>query len=349
MKNVYLRKGGYWFARQINKKRIWVNLRTPDYVEAARRAIEIENNPLLSSPGGMRDDIARFVAHKLKENRYSEQSAKTKVLALNQLADFLPPSATVHTVNSKQVEDYYRHLQDPKRPQGRVTESTAQSYMMTIRSFFRWAMEVERLRLDNPVKAVRLHRHDKKAREKAASRTTKNRLIAEAPTDDMKFILFCGFDAGLRKAEISEARVDWFDEQSVHVTKAEGKRLRDGDKKWTPKDRDERSIPLTAPFREFLKGYLAGKKPLDYALQPDVKQGKWRYRYDIRRPFTDYMVKQGEPWITPHVMRHTFASVLASAGVSIFKISDWLGDDVRVTQRNYAHLEPGDQDIHALS
>ena len=32
--------------------------------------------------------------------------------------------------------------------------------------------------------------------------------------------------------------------------------------------------------------------------------------------------------MTPHIMRHTFASLLASAGVSIYKIAKWLGDDV---------------------
>jgi hypothetical protein len=43
--------------------------------------------------------------------------------------------------------------------------------------------------------------------------------------------------------------------------------------------------------------------------------------------------------------RHTFASLLAIAGVSIFKIAQWLGDDVRVVERHYAHLLPQDLDI----
>jgi integrase len=41
------------------------------------------------------------------------------------------------------------------------------------------------------------------------------------------------------------------------------------------------------------------------------------------------MEEQGCEWVTPHVMRHSFASILASAGKSIFKISEWLGDSVR--------------------
>jgi hypothetical protein len=37
--------------------------------------------------------------------------------------------------------------------------------------------------------------------------------------------------------------------------------------------------------------------------------------------------------------------LLAIAGVSIFKIAQWLGDDVRVVERHYAHLLPQDSDI----
>ena len=40
-------------------------------------------------------------------------------------------------------------------------------------------------------------------------------------------------------------------------------------------------------------------------------------------------------------MRHSFASNLATAGVSIFKIAEWLGDDVRVVQRTYAKRPRG--------
>jgi integrase len=78
-------------------------------------------------------------------------------------------------------------------------------------------------------------------------------------------------------------------------------------------------------------------------LHPEKEHGRNRYRYDFTRPFTEYMKQQGCEWVTPHIMRHTFASLLASANVSIFKIATYLGDDVRVVQRHYAKLlpEPG--------
>jgi len=46
----------------------------------------------------------------------------------------------------------------------------------------------------------------------------------------------------------------------------------------------------------------------------------------------------GRGW---HLLRHTFASRAAQAGVSLYKLASWLGhSDVRTTQI-YAHLQPG--------
>ena len=206
--------------------------------------------------------------------------------------------------------------------------------------------------IDNPVGAVKLAKCDAKGRQAWCDREMKNRLLTNATDADLRFILFCGFEAGLRRGEIVEARADWFDLPAglVHVRRADGQpRLRDGEIPFRPKDRDERTIPLTKPFQAFLKRYLKGRAPLDFALMPEVKHGEWRYRYDFRRPFDEYMQAQGCEWVTPHVMRHSFASILASAGVSIFKVAQWLGDDVRVVQRHYAKLAAGDEDIHALT
>ena len=57
------------------------------------------------------------------------------------------------------------------------------------------------------------------------------------------------------------------------------------------------------------------------------------------------MKAQGVPWISPHVMRHSFASICASKGIDIYRIATWLGDDVRVVQRHYAKLRPDDREI----
>ena len=75
----------------------------------------------------------------------------------------------------------------------------------------------------------------------------RDRLIRECPREDLKFILYCGFHAGLRKLAIIEARPFWFDLDAglLHLRKTPTIRF---------KDREERTVPLTQEFKTFLKG-----------------------------------------------------------------------------------------------
>ncbi|MEW6238588.1 MAG: tyrosine-type recombinase/integrase [Candidatus Omnitrophota bacterium] len=52
--------------------------------------------------------------------------------------------------------------------------------------------------------------------------------------------------------------------------------------------------------------------------------------------------------ITPHVLRHTFASQLAIAGVSLYKVQTWLGHRDAATTQIYAHLQATDSDIEKI-
>jgi integrase len=234
------------------------------------------------------------------------------------------------TVTRSDVERLYEQLRE------RVAESTAQGYITTLRSFFNRLFEARKVRA-NVVKGVKLARLDSNGRKLFCTPAQRDKLIAGCNRDDLKFTLFCGFHAGMRKQEIIEARPDWFDLKAgaIHVRKTDTFR---------PKDREDRTIPMTKAFKAFLKIYQL-RSP--FMLHPDVPRGKSRYRWDFRRPWSEYVAKQNCSWVTPHIARHTFASLLASAGISIYKIAQWLGDDVRVVQKHYAKLLPKDEDIEA--
>ncbi len=53
--------------------------------------------------------------------------------------------------------------------------------------------------------------------------------------------------------------------------------------------------------------------------------------------------------ISPHAMRHTFASILAQRGVSLFKIAAWMGHSTAQVTELYAHLTAYDDDIGRLN
>jgi len=329
IRGIYQRGNIFWYGRMVSGKRIQVSLETSDYGEAVAKALDIRADPFLITADPLRAEIEAFIDYKVRQNEYSAASAESKRYALKEFASFVK-KADPATITPADLERFYQKLR------ARVAESTAQGYVTTLRSFFNRLLETRKVRT-NVVKAVKLARLDTKRRTDYCTPTLRDKLIAKCKREDLKFALFCGFHAGLRKTEIIEARPDWFDLKSglIHVRKTDTFR---------PKDRDERTIPMTKAFKAFLRDYGL-RTP--FMLHPDIPHGKSRYRWDFRRPWAEYVATNKCPEVTPHVARHTFASLLASAGVSIYKIAQWLGDDVRVVQQHYAKLLPKDADIEA--
>lgn len=77
-----------------------------------------------------------------------------------------------------------------------------------------------------------------------------------------------------------------------------------------------------------------------------LQAGSWRYRYDFRKAYDTYMKPQGYGGVTAHDMRRSFASNRVSAGVSIEKVANWLGDTIQVAWKNYSRFLPVDRDIN---
>ena len=155
----------------------------------------------------------------------------------------------------------------------------------------------------------------------------------------LTFALLCGFDAGLRRNEISEAKVEWFDLENnlLHVTEHEN---------FVPKDGDNRTIPLTDRFGKFLKTYIVGRVKSEYVLAPEkTVKVESKYRYDTSKRVRSHF-ERCKVSASFHDMRRSFGSNRASAGTSIYKIAIWLGDKIEVVQRSYGHLLPQDAEIN---
>jgi len=109
---------------------------------------------------------------------------------------------------------------------------------------------------------------------------------------------------------------------------------------------------MSQVFVSYLQKYPFEKGK--WCIASEKVRGKAEYRYDFERPYKTYIdwiakeLEQDLAWVTPHVMRHTFASLLASSGVSLYKIAKWLGDTPATTEKHYAHLQAEDDDVDLL-
>lgn len=151
-------------------------------------------------------------------------------------------------------------------------------------------------------------------------------------------LFFClGIYAGLRIGEIANAKWSWFDPESATMTVAGNK-----DTGFETKTGRNRTLPLHDRLKEVLE---RAERSGEYLLNSGrVSKGKNQYRVDYKKSFRAVAREAGVPWCTPHVLRHTFASHLAMAGVSLYKISKWLGHSNLSTTQIYSHLSPDVQD-----
>jgi integrase len=169
------------------------------------------------------------------------------------------------------------------------------------------------------------------------------RVIGECHDDTLTFVLFAGFHAGMRKNEICNAKVGWFDLDAglLHVQNDPGSGF-------ILKDRENRVVPLTTEFKKFLHDFFSHRQAHEYAIRPTKEKGGGIYRIDFRDVFNNHIRRLGLK-CSIHDMRRSFASNLVSHGVSIYKVARWLGDGVQVVERSYGHLSPADSDIDRLT
>src|SRR6266446_3258766 len=194
IRGIYQRGNIFWFARMENGRRTQISLGTSDYAEAVVNATAVLQQPFLTDSAPLELEIAAFLNHKTRQNEYSPASVESKKYALHEFAFFINKRDAA-SISTADAERFYRMLQQ------RVSESTAQSYVTTVRSFFNRLVEQKKIRL-NPVAGLRLARLDQKGRLLFCTPELRDKLIACAPNDEMKFVLYCGFHGGLRKSEI---------------------------------------------------------------------------------------------------------------------------------------------------
>ena len=156
-------------------------------------ALAIRQTPELEPGAVYAHEIATLIAHEVACNEYSASRARAKIHALEELsASSGHPNPTA--VTTADVTDLYRRLQ------ARVAGSTAQGYLVTIRSFYNWLLAEKEVR-SNPVKDVRMDRVDLKGRDKFCSAALRDKLVAECSRNDLKLTLFARFSRRIAETE----------------------------------------------------------------------------------------------------------------------------------------------------
>jgi integrase len=194
----------------------------------------------------------------------------------------------------------------------------------------------------SPVERVRLPKKPKRVPRFLSSQQREELMkVAKAHSRDAYLLVALGVYLGLRKAELLALRWDQVDlaQRVAHVVNQEN---------FTTKNGKNRAVPICDELHAILLPY---SNAIGFVLKPGrkYKAGK-RYRWEFRK-LLQVLVKEAGlgKWATAHVMRHTFASLFAQAGVSLYKIGAWMGHSSGEVTEIYAHLAAYDPDINRSS
>ena len=267
-------------------------------------------------------DFERFLKY---ERNYSVHTIRAYMNDLAEFEEFLAETSTeIEKVNSKIINLYSLNLYT------RNSKSTVSRKLTTLRSFFNYMVRKGNLK-QNPAKLIPLPKKEK-ALPVFLSVDEVFKLIDSIDPEDILplrdlAILELLYASGLRVSELAKIKVLDIDHRENFV-KVSGK----GNK--------ERVVPFGSNARETLLQYLTRRNELkpkeDFLFLNN--RGNGLTTRSIERIVKKYGLLSGiSKKISPHALRHTFATHLLGGGADLRSIQELLGHSSLSTTQRYTH------------
>lgn len=235
----------------------------------------------------------------------------------------------------KQYQLYLMHKNkeyrfDVKTPK-KISKTTVRSYMVHLRAFFIWLYDEEYIKTDFS-KKIKPPKAPKKTVEILSEEEIET--LYRAINDRTEFglrnkcMISLMLDSGLRVSEVLTLEID-----SIHFTQNVIKVNGKGDK--------ERIVPLGLYTKRLLYKYLHGYRPMpDYPSNiVFMTQDRKPVTYDsVKMVFQRLKKKTGITRLSPHFLRHTFATRYLINEGDAFSLQMILGHTSLKMTRKYSHL-----------
>jgi len=275
-------------------------------------------------PPAFSQAIERFIRAQEGRNR-SAQTLRAYRSDLSQLADWLHTDNPLLTdpveVTTDDVHEFLAHLAHDG-----ISGTSRARKLAAIREFYRSMVNLD-LIAKSPVDAIDTPKRERKSRM-YLSPEEYNRLLAAAGAHPRDFCILTLFiQTGIRISELCDLRLDDIDLDAGSLTVRVGKGMA------------ARTIELEKKGIRATKTWLSIRPATYYDylfLNRDEEPLK---EWGVRDLLHKYCEQAGiTKRITPHSLRHTFASAKAQSGVSPFQLKEWLGHARLDTTSIYVHM-----------
>lgn len=261
----------------------------------------------------------------------------------------VPHVTDVTHVTKANIEELVRILSEEKK----ISASGITQYLINFQGIFATAIAEGWIAMQNPFQLGWLEAKQTRIKpflNEVEREEVLQKAIEIGDPNTILFVAIAGW-AGLRKDEV--ANLMWHEidfNRKVITIQAHDADPAKGIEEFTIKGKRLRVIPIATRLMEILqehrqeRGYVISIPAKDTA---KVREGRFRFKLNMPQSFYRVVEAFPEYHLTPHLLRHSFASILVGKGISIFKVSKWLGHaSVSITENVYAHLAPlHDEDI----
>lgn len=281
----------------------------------------------------MKSFIENFSEYLKHERRASLHTVKNYMVDLKQFLEFLEKKVgdavggvDLSKIDSMIVREYVGSMH------GNKSSTSVARKLSSIRSFFEFCLKKDFVK-NNPAKEVA----SPKIPKRIPKFLTVDEIVALLKLPDGEAILGSRDKAILELLYASGLRVSEL--VGLQLTDLD---LKEGVVKVLGKGRKERLVPVGEKACDALKKYLELRPTLvkddDQSFFVN-KHGKRISVRSVERMLNKYLKLSGiNKTVTPHVLRHTFATHLLNAGADMRGIQELLGHSSLSTTQKYTHI-----------
>lgn len=219
-------------------------------------------------------------------------------------------------LGAEEVRTYLLYLIHERK----VAWGTYKQALAALRFVYRWVLERGEV-----VQDIRAPRPERKL-PVVLSFEEVHRFFAAIPSFKHRTLLMFAYAAGLRISEASRVRVADIDSQRMVIRVVQGKRKKD------------RYTLLSPLLLEMLRHYWWAARPKDYLFPGRGKDGVVRSSTVQRACIEAQQIAGLGKEVTPHTLRHSFATHLLEAGTDLRVIQQLLGHSSPQTTAIYTHV-----------
>ena len=248
-----------------------------------------------------------FLAYLKDVKKSSELTLKTYDIALSQMLAY---------VEISQEDDTYVIALMPFRQEiAHQNRKTISKKLSAIRSFVTYLLEIKKIK-------IKLRDDDSIKTQTSLPKPVEHHHILQAISEgdsDEKLLVVMLYSLGLRISELANLELVNIKKQWIRVT-GKGEKMRD--------------IPLSLGLGKEMEHYCTQYNPKKFFFEKKgVKLSEDSLRYKLNKTFKRIGLK-----VTPHQLRHSFATALLNEGARIEDVSELLGHESIATTQIYTQL-----------